>query len=289
MRSNLPPTSPRRSGPSQPTPYWALVVVVLAAVTCWTSGVGATPNQQRAVIPTLGYRVIHEYRHDSEAFTQGLLYDPSQKNILYEGTGLYYSSTLRKVDLRTGHVQQSVALPERVFGEGITLWQGDVLFQLTWTSRKIYKYRKHDLALLHTYDSPLRQGWGITTTEDQSALVLSDGSHNLYFFDPETMHKRKTVAVTGVANPRWNELEWINGTIWANSWLSNDIYLIDPESGAVKGKLDLAHIIDPHPTRLNRDNVLNGIAYDPIDHRLFVTGKRWPKIFEIAVDLTSSS
>ncbi|MEL6909157.1 MAG: glutaminyl-peptide cyclotransferase [Cyanobacteria bacterium J06598_4] len=221
------------------------------------------------------YEIVATYPHDPKAFTQGLIFDDGE---LYESTGLRGQSTLRKVDLETGKVLQKEKLDDRYFGEGLTLWE-DRLIQLTWVSNKGIVYDRETLEEIQTFTYPT-QGWGLTHNKQE--LILSDGSDILYFLDPDTYEEVKQIQVTDEQRPvdKLNELEFINGEIWANVWLSDRIARIDPETGNVLGWIDLTGIIDPVPTP-KQDAVLNGIAYDAESERLFVTGKLWSKLFEI--------
>ena len=219
------------------------------------------------------YEVIQAFSHDPNAFTQGLVMEEGD---LYEGTGLYGSSTLRRVDLETGIVLQTHMLSDVFFGEGITVI-GERIIQLTWKSHKGFVYDMHSFNLLEDFSYPT-EGWGITT--DGTYLIMSDGSANLYFLDPKTFETVKQVEVRdNEPVTKLNELEYIKGEIYANIWLTNKIAIIDPESGQVTGWIDLTDIYTSENT--NSNNVLNGIAYDEQQNRLFVTGKRWSKLFQI--------
>lgn len=239
--------------------------------------------QQAAQLPvalaqetaTCSYEVVQTYPHDQNAFTQGLIFDQGE---LYESTGLEGKSSVRKVDLETGKVLQISKLDDRYFGEGMTLWQ-DRLIQLTWVSKTGFVYDKETLKQIATFSYPT-QGWGITHNHQE--LIMSDGSNTLYFLNPNTFKETKRIKVTENDRPidKLNELEFVKGEIWANIWLSDRIARIDPETGVVTGWLDLTGIIDPAATP-TQDAVLNGIAYDPESDRLLVTGKLWPKLFEI--------
>jgi len=220
------------------------------------------------------YEVVKVYPHDENAFTQGLVIE---QGVLYEGTGLYGNSTLRRVDLETGNVLQSYALPNEFFGEGITVF-GDKIIQLTWQNQKGFVYDKHSFELLQEFSYPT-EGWGIT--HNGSQLIMSDGTANLYFLDPETFQKVGQVEVRdgNASVTHLNELEYINGEVYANIWLTDKIAIINPQTGQVKAWIDLTGIY----TQENNDpnSVLNGIAYDAEGDRLFVTGKLWSQLFEI--------
>ena len=219
------------------------------------------------------YEVINVYPHDSNAFTQGLVIEDG---VLYEGTGLTGESTLRRVDLETGDILQIHELPSNLFGEGITVF-GDSVIQLTWQSHEGFVYDKDSFELLQEFSYPT-EGWGITT--DGNRLIMSDGTANLYFLDPETFEKVGQVEVhdNGTVT-NLNELEYINGKVYANIWLTDKIAIIDPNTGQVTGWIDLTGIYTQENS--NPDSVLNGIAYDAEGERLFVTGKFWSQLFQI--------
>jgi glutamine cyclotransferase len=224
------------------------------------------------------YEVIKVYPHDPNAFTQGLV---MEEGVLYEGTGLYGSSTLRRVDLETGNVLETRVLSEGYFGEGITIF-GNKIIQLTWKANKAFVYDKSSFDLIEEFSYPT-EGWGITT--DGTYLIMSDGSANLYFLDPETFETIRKVEVwDNQPVTRLNELEYIEGRVYANIWLTDKIAIIDPDSGLVTGWIDLKGIYATENS--NSNDVLNGIAYDEQYNRLFVTGKRWTKLFQI--EMTAS-
>ena len=224
---------------------------------------------------TQSYRVVNSYPHDPQAFTQGLVID---NGVLYEGTGLEGRSTLRTVNLESGAVLKRYDLPATVFGEGITVL-GDRIFQLTWQSGIGYVYRKSDFSLLQTWNYA-HEGWGIT--DDDTRLIVSDGTATIRFLDPATLQTTSQITASDdrglVTN--LNELEYIRGEIYANIWQTDRIARIDPASGKVLGWLDLSGLL-PAEDRQQQVDVLNGIAYDAANDRLFVTGKWWPKLFEI--------
>ena len=233
----------------------------------------ATPTGETSPI-SYTYEVINVYPHDSNAFTQGLVID---EGVMYEGTGLTGESSLRRVDLETGDVLQIRELPSDLFGEGITVFD-DKIIQLTWQSQIGFVYDKNSFDLLQNF-SYSTQGWGITT--DGTRLIMSDGSANLYFLNPETFEKTGQVEVHdgNTSVTKLNELEYINGEVYANVWLTDKIAIINPNTGQVTGWIDLTGIYTPGTGDSN--NVLNGIAYDSANNRLFVTGKRWSQLFEI--------
>jgi glutamine cyclotransferase len=245
---------------------------VITATAPFSPATSASPAQQVS-----GYRVLAAFPHDPSAFTQGLVY---QDGTFYEGTGLRGQSTLRKVDPATGQVLQGARLPDEYFGEGIALL-GDKLYQLTWQENTGFIFAKDTLELLGTWRYP-GEGWGLTT--DGQQLIMSDGTATLHFLDPATLAVQRTVQVWDGLEPvlRLNELEWVEGEIWANVWQTDLIARIDPQSGRVTGWVDLSGLLPPED-RAQPVDVLNGIAYDSATGRLFVTGKLWPKLFEIAV------
>lgn len=226
------------------------------------------------VAPTEGYRVVHAYPHDSSAFTQGLVI---VDGMLYEGTGLSGRSSVRVVDLATGRVLQSVKVPDKYFGEGLTDWGGN-LIELTWMAHRGFVYDRFSMRLLKTFEYK-GEGWGLT--HDRQNLIMSDGSPMLRFLDPATFKVVRTLAVSDGDRPvkELNELEYIHGEIYANVWQTNRIARISPVTGEVLGWIDLSGLLVDEPRDGNA--VLNGIAYDQKNDRLFVTGKLWPKLFEI--------
>ncbi len=236
----------------------------------------ATPTS--AVAQKYTYTVVNTYPHDRAAFTQGLVFDEAGQ--LYEGTGLYGKSSLRKVDLQTGDaLQQSNLAPNR-FGEGITIW-GDKIIQLTWKSGAGYVYDKESFELLRQFHYPT-EGWGIT--RDDEKLIMSDGSSTLYFWDPETLAEIGRVTVFDENGPviRLNELEYVNGEVWANVWQTSRIARINPQTGRVTGWIDMRGLLTA-ADRSQPVDVLNGIVFNAQTGQLFVTGKLWPKLFEIEV------
>ncbi len=222
-----------------------------------------------------GYRVLHTYPHDITAYTQGLVYEDG---ILYESTGQRGESTLRKVDLETGELIESLNLPPNLFGEGACIF-GDKIIQLTWTSKVGFVYDKESFRVVNRIEYPT-QGWGLTTNGEQ--LIMSDGSHTIYFLEPEYFTELSRIEVFDheKAITNLNELEYIDGKIYANVYQTDLIVVIEPETGRVLSRIDLKGLLKPEDLH-DRIDVLNGIAYDPKNKRLFVTGKRWPKLFEI--------
>ena len=221
------------------------------------------------------YKVIHTYPHNRDAFTQGLVYN---NGVLFEGTGEETGSSLREVELETGKVIRQHNLDESLFGEGIALYR-DRIYQVTWKSKVGFVYEKSDFKLINKIYYPT-QGWGLTTIDDK--IVMSDGTNILYFYEPEmfTVVSRIEVYDNEKKVDQLNELEYINGEIWANIWMTDLIARIDPVSGKVIAYIDLKGIL-PKSDRNADTDVLNGIAYDNSGKRIFVTGKKWPKLFEI--------
>jgi len=225
--------------------------------------------------PVSGYTIAHVYPHDPRAYTQGIEY---RDGVLYEGTGLNGQSTLRKVELATGKVLQQVAVPPEHFGEGITTW-GETILQLTWQSQLGFVYDRSTFKQLRTF-TYTGEGWGLT--HNANALIMSDGSASLRFLDPKTLTETRRLLVTdaGIIIRDLNELEWVNGEIYANVWQTNFVARISPANGRVLGWIDLTGLLPPADQQRGVD-VLNGIAYDTAGRRLFVTGKLWPKVFQI--------
>ncbi|MGA2672486.1 MAG: glutaminyl-peptide cyclotransferase [Terracidiphilus sp.] len=228
------------------------------------------------------YRVVHAYPHDPQAFTQGLIYMDGH---LYESTGLNGHSSLRMVDLESGRILQLLNVPSEYFAEGLAPW-GSTLIQLTWENHVALVYDRFSFRLLRTLPYP-GEGWGLT--QDGKNLILSDGSSTLHFIDPATFREVRRLTVTrpaakgpGVPISQLNELEFVHGQIYANIWHTDRIARISPATGKVLGWIDLSGLL-PESERSSPEAVLNGIAYDPAHDRLFVTGKLWPKLFEIKV------
>lgn len=247
-------------------------LLLFAAVLLVADTAGAFAAKPSA--PVEGYRVAHVYPHDSSAFTQGLV---MVDGMLYEGTGLNGRSSVRAVDLATGRVLQSVKVPDKYFGEGLTDW-GSNLIELTWMAHRGFVYDRFSMRLLKTFEYK-GEGWGLT--HDRQHLIMSDGTPVLRFLDPATFKVVRTLAVSDGGRPvkELNELEYIHGEIYANVWQTDRIARISPATGEVIAWIDLSDLLRDEPRVGNA--VLNGIAYDQKNNRLFVTGKLWPKLFEI--------
>ncbi len=237
----------------------------------------AAEMEPAATVPVYSFEVVTAYPHDPNAFTQGLQF---HDGYLYESTGLRGRSSLRQVDLESGRVLRRVNLPQRYFGEGLAIVE-DRIYQLTWHAETGFIYDLETFRRLDqfTYEG---EGWGLAY--DGVHLIISDGSSRLRFMDPDGFREVHTLEVTADGEPvrNLNELAWIEGEIWANIFRSDKIARIDPSDGAVLGWIDLTGILDPRHAR-GQEDVLNGIAYDPETERIFVTGKLWPRLFEIRV------
>ena len=250
----------------------AALVAAIAAIR--GAGAGQTPAGE--FLPVHGYTIVRTYPHDRDAFTQGLQY---VDGFLYEGTGMNGRSSIRKVRLDTGEVVQRRDIAQEYFGEGIVIVGGE-LFQLTWQSGIGFVYDRATFTPKRTFRYR-GEGWGLTY--DGSSIVMSDGTDALRFLDPKTLAERSRLRVTagGKPLPQLNELEFVDGEILANVWMTDYIARIDPKSGRVRGWIDLRGLLSPRERAAT--DVLNGIAYDAAGKRLFVTGKLWPRVFEIAV------
>ncbi len=223
------------------------------------------------------YRVVHTYPHDPRAYTQGLVIVDGH---LYESTGLNGRSSLRMDDLTTGRVLQSAPVAQQYFAEGLTSW-GSTLVQLTWQSHVAFVYDRFTFRLLRTFHYNC-DGWGLTS--DSKNLILSDGTAEIRFFDPATFREVRHIEVKDHGQPidQLNELEYIHGQIYANVWHTDRIVRISPATGQVLGWINLAGLLQPGEVT-DPEAVLNGIAYDAAHDRLYVTGKLWPKLFEIKI------
>jgi glutamine cyclotransferase len=265
--TDTPASYPEPAPPPTAAPY---PVEIMAPYPVGENTAVITPS-----IPRYTYKIINSYPHDANAFTQGLVYEEGS---FYEGTGLYGQSSLRRVDVTSGEVEQMINLDDQYFGEGIVVWQ-DRIIQLTWRENQGFVYDKASFELLQTFQYPT-EGWGIT--HDGQKLIMSDGTATLYFWDLETLTEIGQLVVFDEFGPvtRLNELEYVAGEVWANVWQTDLIARIDLETGQVAGWIDLSGLLDTAVVTQPAD-VLNGIAYDPAAARLFVTGKLWPQVFEI--------
>jgi glutaminyl-peptide cyclotransferase len=250
-------------------------LLLLAAIGSIACG-GPNPESATAGVVDYTYKVVHTYPHDPGAFTEGLFY---LDGYLYESTGLEQHSSVRKVKLETGEIVQQHDLPPQYFGEGIVNWKNR-LDQLTYKSEVGFVYDLGSFAVESQFQYP-GEGWAMT--QDGKRIIMSDGTPELRFWDPETLKELGRITVTDDGQPvkNVNELEWVKGEIFANVWLTERIIRIDPGTGKVTGRVDLTGILDRSLRIAGETDVLNGIAYDAKADRLFVTGKKWPKLFEI--------
>lgn len=246
-----------------------VIMVVVGLVVVWNLDLfsGKSPL-------VYDYSVVETFPHESSAFTQGLVID---NGVLYESTGRYGASVLRRVDLETGEVLAQVELSEEFFGEGLAMVDG-LLVQLTWQNNIGFIYDKETLSLLGNFTYPT-DGWGLTY--DGNELIMSDGTPKLYFLDPVTYQKTSEVTVYDgeVLLERINELEYVNGDVYANIWFEQKIAIINPKTGQVKGYIDLNGIYQAN----DPESTLNGIAYDQEASKLYVTGKNWPNLYQIII------
>ncbi len=228
------------------------------------------------------YNVLKVLPHDAQAYTQGLTY---QNGFMYEGTGQYGESSIRKVDVKSGKILSVLNIDKQYFGEGITIL-GNKIYQITWRSCKGFVYDLNSFSLESSFEYG-SEGWGITTIGDH--LIMSDGSNKLYHIEPSAFNILKEVEVYDNNGPvsRLNELEYIDGLVWANVWLTDRIVAINPESGAVVYEMDLSGLLTVKERELlnDKDDVLNGIAWNPETKTFYLTGKRWPKLFEVKVEI----
>jgi glutamine cyclotransferase len=253
--------------------YRVLVPAVMGALAITTA---ATSRAQTTTLPVYAFVVKQTYPHDPQAFTQGLFFKDGH---LFEGTGLKGQSSIRKVQLETGKVLQKRDIAEEFFGEGITPVGNDIA-GLTWTSHVGFIYDGKTFAMKRRFNYA-GEGWGLAT--DGSNVYMSDGTPAIRILDPKTFAeiRRIQVSAEGRPIPSLNELEWVEGQLFANIWGTDVIARIDPASGKVVGWIDMTGLKDPKWEGMGTDDVLNGIAYDAKKRRLFVTGKHWPKLFEI--------
>jgi glutamine cyclotransferase len=250
----------------------AAILVVMTMVAC------APATAQRKPAPVQGYKLVTTFPHDPSSFTQGLVFADGQ---FYESTGLEGESTLRRVEIATGQSLQRIDVPPQYFAEGLAL-VGDELLQLTWKHKTAFVYDRATFKQKRTFPYQT-EGWGIAY-DGASRLVMSDGSDTLTFLDPKTFALAKTLKVqdAGRAVRNLNELEWIEGEIWANVWTTDRIARISPNTGEVNAWIDLSTLF-PQSQRMPPADVLNGIAYDKATRRIFVTGKKWPRVYQITV------
>ena len=260
----------------------SLFLLLIACIACGNSANTNLPSAEagptsNAPAAKHGYEIVNIYPHDSNAFTQGLILVNGK---LLESTGQEGSSSLRTVELETGKVLKKVDVPSPYFAEGITVLNGKV-YQLTWQHNLgfIYDAQTFERVGQFNYEG---EGWGLTT--DGQSLILSDGSNRLKYLDPTSFRVTKTISVVDGTKPieELNELEFVQGEIYANVWHSDEIAVIDPQSGRVKAWIDLTGLM-PEDSLANEEAVLNGIAYDQANSKFYVTGKLWPRLFELKI------
>jgi glutamine cyclotransferase len=271
-----------------PTKLSVLIAIPLLIFSCKNSQSVATQadaQQQTQVtaparVPTYTYEIVRGYPHDPGAFTQGLVY---HQGVFYESTGLNGQSSLRKVEIETGRVLQKIDVPAQFFAEGLALFNGR-LHQLTWQNRRGFIYDLNSFNLLNSFEYT-GEGWGLA--HDGTSLILSDGTDQIRYLDAGDFHVRATIRVhdNGRQITLLNELEYIKGEIYANVWQTDRIARIDPKTGRVTAWINLSGLLSPEDRAGRSVDVLNGIAYDEAADRLFVTGKYWPKLFEIKLKL----
>jgi glutaminyl-peptide cyclotransferase len=250
------------------------MVVAMTMLACAPASVA-----QRKAAPVQTYKVVATFPHDTSSFTQGLVYAGDGQ--FYESTGLNGESSLRRVDLATGQTLQRIDVPHEYFAEGLAL-VGDELLQLTWRHRLAFVYDRKTFKQKRTFPYT-SEGWGIAY-DGTSQLVMSDGSDTLTFLDPKSfaLGKKLRVMDAGKPVPNLNELEWIEGEIWANVWLTDRIARISPNTGEVNAWIDLSTLY-PRIQRTLPSDELNGIAYDRATRRIFITGKKWPRLYQVSV------
>lgn len=250
-----------------------IVLAIVAAILIVVAGYFLYARLQPGGIPVYRADIVATLPHDGAAFTEGLFF---QNGSLYEGTGEVGTSAIRQVKPETGQVLKEEQLPAPYFGEGIIAWK-DRLYQVTWQDRTGFIYGLDDFAPRGTF-AYAGEGWGLT--HNDKSIIMSDGTPVLRFLDPETMAPVSTLKVTANGCPveKLNELEWVDGEIYANIWQTNLIARIDPKTGEVRGFLDVSAL---GPQGRGQDDVANGIAYDAASKRLFVTGKRWPQLYQV--------
>ena len=268
--------------PRSTRPLLVLVLALsLASLQCNgranNTNVASNSAAENAVVANLGYQVVNSWPHDPDAFTQGLVFVDGK---LLESTGQPGHSSLRSVDVQTGKVLKKVDVPVPYFAEGIAVLNNKI-YQLTWEHRLGFIYDAQNFQKIGEFQYS-GEGWGLTT--DGRSLILSDGSNRLRFLNPDSFQVVKTIAVLDGKRPigELNELEYVNGEIYANVWHQDRIAAIDPETGRVKAWIDLSGLLQPGDVQ-DPEAVLNGIAFDQASNRLFVTGKLWPKLFEIKI------
>lgn len=257
--------------------YLAFVLFPVLFLACNSSDSSNEPSATAPQGPkSIGYSIVRTYPHDTSSFTQGLIL---YKGDLYEGTGEYGRSHLLKVNLENGSIEKKVKLEDRFFGEGITILH-DTIYQLTWKEKTVFVYSLHDLKKIREFRIDT-DGWGITHNGQE--LIVSDGTSNLYYYRPYDFQLLRTQTITEGGNLSYNlnELEYIDGYVYANQWQAPYIFKIDPASGAIVGKIDLTSVWNRVKAKDPQVDVPNGIAFDTASNKIYITGKRWPELYEI--------
>lgn len=258
--------------------FLSISLAFLHALTILACRTGEANQQMTAPARVIHYtyEIVRSYPHDTDAFTQGLLF---HQGVFYESTGLNGRSSLRKVEIETGKVLQKIDVPAQFFAEGLALFNGR-LFQLTWQNQRGFIYDLNSLNMVNTFDYT-GEGWGLT--HDGQTLILSDGTDQIRYLDPANFQVRATIRAHDNGRPitLLNELEYIKGEIYANVWQTDRVARIDPKTGRVTGWINLTGLLSPADRASHSVDVLNGIAYDEAGDRFFITGKLWPKVFEI--------
>jgi glutaminyl-peptide cyclotransferase len=259
-------------------PFNSIVVATTVVLACAPAPAGSIAAQRKPA-PVQSYKVIATFPHDTTSFTQGLVFAADGQ--LYESTGLQGESTLRRVEISTGNTLQRIDVPAQYFAEGLAL-VGDELLQLTWQHKLGFVYDRNTFKQKRTF-SYQTEGWGIAY-DGTSQLVMSDGTDTLTFLDPKTFAAARTMRVrdAGRTVGHLNELEWIEGEIWANVWMTDRIARISPNTGEVNAWIDLSSLF-PAAERKPPADVMNGIAYDKATRRIYITGKKWPRLYQITV------
>jgi glutamine cyclotransferase len=262
--------------------FLSFALIILSFLACKNDEVDSSdpsPVVNNIAPPAnISYNIVGTYPHDTASYTQGLFW---QNNKLYEGTGLEGQSRLMIVDLKNGKPTQQISLDPSIFGEGITILDGKI-YQLTWQNRKVFVYDAQTLKKLKELSWP-HDGWGIT--HNGTELIISTGESNLYFVDPETFKVKRIIGVSDHNGPsgNLNELEYIDGAIYANVYLTDYIIKIDPSNGHILGKMDFSDLLKKSGKQVSDDGnlVLNGIAYDSTKKSMYITGKKWPLLYEV--------
>lgn len=257
-----------------------LSLFLIFCLSCNTNS-SDSDNPSNIPAPSISYNIIKVYPHDTSYFTQGLVW---YNNSMYEGTGLEGESRLLKTDIINGKESLKIDLDKNIFGEGITIFK-DKIYQLSWKNHKVFVYNLNSFKKIQEFKWDF-EGWGIT--HNNLELIISTGSNNLYFVNPETFKIERIVGVSDHNGPvgNLNELEFINGYIYSNIWASDYIIKINPTTGKVEGKIDLSGILNKSGFAYDSQkiDVLNGIAYDSIKNSIYITGKKWPALFEIKLN-----